>query len=62
MRWPIRNQILVPVLAVAILSLLAVGAMFGFAGDLGATLLFATAGIAALIITSITRYSAGTAT
>jgi hypothetical protein len=44
------------------IGLLAVGVVFAFAGDLGAALLFTTAGVAALIVTSITRYSAGTAT
>ena len=43
-------------------GLLIVAAVFGFAGDLGASLLFATAGLSALVITSITRYSASTAT
>ena len=43
------------------LGLLIVGAVFGLSGDLGAALLFATAGVAALIVTSITRYSASTA-
>jgi hypothetical protein len=44
------------------LGLLIVAVVFGIAGDLGALLLFATAGVTALIVTSITRYSAGTAT
>jgi hypothetical protein len=44
------------------LGLLFVGVVFAIAGDLGAALLFATAGFAALIVTSITRYSASTAT
>jgi hypothetical protein len=43
-------------------GLVAVGVVCAFAGDLGAALLFTTAGVAALIVTSITRYSAGTAT
>jgi hypothetical protein len=43
------------------LGLLVVAVVFGLAGELGAALLFATAGMAALIITSITRYSARTA-
>ena len=43
-------------------GLLIVAAVFGFAGDLGASLLFATAGLSALVVTSITRYSASTAT
>jgi hypothetical protein len=42
-------------------GLLGVGLVFGLAGDLGAALLFATAGVAALIVTSITRYSASPA-
>jgi hypothetical protein len=42
-------------------GLLIVGVVFGLAGDLGAAVLFATAGLAALIVTSITRYSASTA-
>lgn len=42
-------------------GLLIVAVVFGIAGDLGASLLFATAGVAALIVTSITRYSASTA-
>ena len=42
-------------------GLLAVAVVFGLAGDLGAGLLFATAGAAALIVTSITRYSASPA-
>jgi hypothetical protein len=44
------------------LGLLIVAVVFGISGDLGAALLFATAGLSALIVTSITRYSAGTAT
>jgi hypothetical protein len=43
-------------------GLLIVAAVFGFAGDLGGSLLFAAAGLSALVITSITRYSASTAT
>jgi hypothetical protein len=42
-------------------GLLIVALLFGVAGDLGAALLFATAGVAALIVTSITRYSASAA-
>ena len=42
-------------------GLLAVGVVFGLSGDLGAAALFATAGVAALIVTSITRYSASAA-
>jgi len=41
-------------------GLLIVAVVFAFAGDLGAGLLFATAGLAALVVTSITRYSAST--
>ena len=41
-------------------GLLIVAVVFGISGDLGASLLFATAGVAALIVTSITRYSTGT--
>jgi hypothetical protein len=43
------------------LGLLVVAVIFGISGDLGAALLFATAGLAALIVTSITRYSASAA-
>ncbi len=39
------------------LGLLLVALVFGLAGDLGAGLLFATAGVAAVAVTSITRYS-----
>jgi hypothetical protein len=35
--------------------------VFGLAGDTGAVILFAIAGVSALIVTSITRYSASTA-
>ena len=42
-------------------GLLAVAVVFGLAGQPGAALLFATAGVAALIVTSITRYSASAA-
>jgi hypothetical protein len=42
-------------------GLLVVAFVFGVYGDLGAALLFATAGVAALIVTSITRYSASAA-
>ena len=42
-------------------GLLAVAVLFGLSADLGAALLFATAGVAALIVTSITRYSASAA-
>jgi hypothetical protein len=42
-------------------GLLLVGLIFGVAGDAAAAALFATAGLAALIVTSITRYSASTA-
>ena len=40
------------------LGLLLVAVVFSFADDPGAAALFAVAGIAALIVTSITRYSA----
>jgi hypothetical protein len=43
------------------IGLLAVGVIFGLAGETGAGILFATAGLGALIVTSITRYSASTA-
>jgi hypothetical protein len=43
-------------------GLLIVAAVFAIYGDLGASLLFATAGLSALVVTSITRYSASTAT
>ena len=39
-------------------GLLLVAVVFGFADDPGAAALFAVAGISALIVTSITRYSA----
>jgi hypothetical protein len=42
-------------------GLLAVAVVFGIAGQTGAALLFAIAGVAALIVTSITRYSASAA-
>jgi hypothetical protein len=42
-------------------GLLLVAVLFGLAGDAGAAILFATAGVGALIVTSITRYSASTA-
>ncbi len=42
-------------------GLLAVAVLFGVSGDLAAALLFATAGVAALIVTAITRYSASPA-
>lgn len=38
-------------------GLMAVAALFGLSGEPSATLLFATAGIATLIVTAITRYS-----
>jgi hypothetical protein len=41
------------------LGLLMVGAVFAVAGDGGAALLFGAAGVGALIVTAITRYSAG---
>jgi hypothetical protein len=43
------------------LGLLLVAAVFGLDGDTGAAALFATAGVAALVVTSITRYSASAA-
>jgi hypothetical protein len=43
------------------LGLLIVAVVFAVAGDAGAALLFATAGVAALVVTSITRYSASPA-
>jgi hypothetical protein len=43
------------------LGLLVVGVLFGATGDAAAGVLFATAGIGALIVTSITRYSASAA-
>ena len=39
-------------------GLIVAAALFGFADELDALLVFAAAGIAALIVTSITRYSA----
>ena len=43
------------------LGLLIVALVFGIAGQPGAAVLFAVAGLGALIVTSITRYSASTA-
>ena len=43
------------------LGLLVSAALFGLFGELEALALFAVAGLAALITTSVTRYSAGTA-
>ena len=43
------------------LGLLVSAALFALWGELEATILFAVAGLAALITTSVTRYSAGTA-
>lgn len=40
-------------------GLMAASALFALSGDLGATLLFAAAGIATLVVTAITRYGAG---
>ena len=40
------------------LGLLLSAGIFALAGELGATALFAGAGIAALVVTSVTRYSA----
>src|SRR3954451_11311299 len=42
------------------LGLLVSAALFALFGELEATVLFALAGLAALITTSVTRYSAGT--
>src|SRR3712207_1131072 len=42
-------------------GLLLTAAIFGVAGELGAGLLFAIAGVSALVVTSITRYSASAA-
>jgi len=43
------------------LGLIVSGAIFGLFGEPEAMALFAVAGLAALIMTSVTRYSAGTA-
>jgi hypothetical protein len=43
------------------LGLLLVAVVFALASDTGAALLFAVAGLGALVVTSITRYSASTA-
>jgi hypothetical protein len=43
------------------LGLLLVAGVFGVAGQFGAALVFAVAGLAALIVTTITRYSASAA-
>ena len=43
------------------LGLLVSAVLFGLFGEVEATVLFALAGLAALITTSVTRYSAGTA-
>jgi hypothetical protein len=43
------------------LGLIVSAVLFALFGELEATVLFAVAGIAALITTSVTRYSAGTA-
>jgi hypothetical protein len=43
------------------LGLMVTALIFGFAGEMGAFLLFAIAGLGALIVTSITRYSASPA-
>jgi hypothetical protein len=40
------------------LGLMVTALIFGLAGELSAVLLFATAGLGALVVTSITRYSA----
>jgi hypothetical protein len=39
------------------IGLMLVAAIFGLYGEVGATLVFATAGVATLIVTAITRYS-----
>ena len=39
------------------LGLMAAGAIFALSGDLGATAVFATAGVATLVVTAMTRYS-----
>jgi hypothetical protein len=43
------------------LGLILVAIVFGLAGELGATAVFAIAGVASLIVASITRYSASPA-
>lgn len=43
------------------IGLMAAAALFALSGELSATLVFAAAGIATLIVTAITRYSAGPA-
>lgn len=43
------------------LGLILVAGVFGLAGDLGAVLVFGAAGVAALIVTTVTSYSAGRA-
>jgi hypothetical protein len=43
------------------IGLIAAGLAFGLAGESGALALFAGAGVAALVVTSITRYSASPA-
>jgi hypothetical protein len=43
------------------LGLLLIAVVFAFASDTGAAVLFAIAGLGALIVTTITRYSASTA-
>jgi len=42
-------------------GLMAAAALFALSGELSATLVFAAAGITTLIVTAITRYSAGPA-
>jgi bacteriorhodopsin len=39
------------------IGLIAAAAIFALAGQLGATAVFATAGVATLVVTAITRYS-----
>jgi hypothetical protein len=43
------------------IGLIAAAAIFALAGQLGATAVFATAGVATLLVTAITRYSSGPA-
>ena len=43
------------------IGLIATAAIFALAGQLGATAVFATAGVATLVVTAITRYSSGPA-
>jgi hypothetical protein len=43
------------------IGLMAAAAVFALSGELSATLVFAAAGVATLVVTTITRYSAGPA-